>query len=346
VPAAPTGADRAAIVTVIKSVATAQPIAQASATRNKNDCDTGTSDDDGRRQRCHFVVGAFLEPLMTIAVQKRLIARGLLAGAIGGLVAFAFARIIVEPVIGARAIPVGNRGTQAGTAGMRQYGAELFSHGLPANVGMACAVVAFGAAMGGLLAVGFAVSYGRLGSIRPGTLAVLLAADAFAALSVLPSVNYPPSPVSVGGDETATRTGLYLLLVGLSLALIVGAVGLGRRLAGRIGSWNAALLGAGAYGVGIAAAMWLLSPVDQTLKGFPANDVNALRLSSLVTHLVLWAAIAAVFARLASRLINERTAPAVVLRLDDYRERLASPAQTQVRDSETHVPATHGRYQR
>jgi Probable cobalt transporter subunit (CbtA) len=302
--------------------------------------------DDGHRQRCHFVVGAFVEPLMATAVQERLIARGLLAGGIGGMVAFAFVRIIVEPVIGARAIQVGNRGTLAGTAGMGQHGAELFSHGLPAYVGMACAVVVFGAAMGGLLAVAFAVSYGRLSSIRPGTLVLLLAADAFAALSVLPSVNYPPSPVSVGGDETATRIGRYLLLVGLSLALIIGAVWVGRRLAARIGSWNATLVGAGAYGVGIAAAMWLLRPVDQTVKGFPAKDINALRLSSLATHLVLWAAIAPVFAFLASRLINDRTPPAVVLRPDDYWERLASPARTQVCDRETHVPPTHGRYQR
>jgi hypothetical protein len=72
VPAAATRADRAAIVTVMASVATAQPIAQASATKNKNDCDTGISD-DGRRQRCHFAVGAFLERLTAIAVQKRLI---------------------------------------------------------------------------------------------------------------------------------------------------------------------------------------------------------------------------------------------------------------------------------
>jgi Probable cobalt transporter subunit (CbtA) len=147
----------------------------------------------------------------------------------------AFTRIIVEPVIGARA-----------------------SHGLPATVGMACAVVVFGAAMGGLLAVAFAVSYGRLSSIRPGTLVLLLAADAFAALSVLPSVNYPPSPVSVGGDETTTRIGLYLFLVGLSLALIIGAVGVGRRLAARIGSWNATLVGSGAYVVGWASRSWVL----------------------------------------------------------------------------------------
>jgi hypothetical protein len=246
----------------------------------------------------------------TTTVRKRLIARGLLAGAIGGVVAFGFARIIVVPVIGERTIPVG----------------ELF-RGVLANVGIACAIMVFGATMGGLLAVAFAVSYGRLSLIRPGTLALLLAADAFAALSLMPSVSYPPSPVSVGGDETATRIGLYLLLVALSLALIIGGVWVGRRLAARIGSLNATLAGAGAYGIGIAAAMWLLPPVEQTLKGFPANDVNALRLSSLGTHLVLWGAIAAVFAPLASRLIYER---------------LARSAQTQVRGSQTNVPPTHG----
>ncbi len=267
------------------------------------------------QQGRHFVAGASLEPLMAIAVQKRLIARGLLAGAMGGLIAFVFARIIVEPVIGARA-----------------------SHGVQAHVGMACAVVVFGAAMGGLLAVAFAVSYGRLSSIPPGTLVLLLAADAFASLSVLPSVNYPPSPVSVGGDETATRIGLYLLWVGLSLALIIGAVWVGRRLVTRIGSRNAALAGAGAYAVGIAAAVSLLPPVDHILKAFPANDISALRLSSLAAHLVLWATIATVFAPLASRLINAPTPLAGVLRLDDYRERLASPARTQAFDRETPSP--------
>jgi hypothetical protein len=270
------------------------------------------------RQRRHFAAVAFFETVMAaIAVHKRFIARGLLAGGIGGLVAFTFARIIAEP-------------------------AELFSLGQQVNVGMACAVVAFGTALGGLLALAFAVSYGHLSSIRPGTLVLLLAADAFAALSVLPSVNYPPSPVSVGGDETATRTGAYLLLVGLSLVLIIGAVWVGRRLAARLGSWNATLLGAAAYMVGIAAAMWLLPPV----KGLPGHDVIALRLSSLATHLVLWATIAAVFALLVSRLINERSPLAAVVRLDDYRQRLATPAQTPGRDSETHVPPTHGRYQR
>ena len=174
---------------------------------------------------------------------------------------------------------------------------------------------------------------------------MLLAADAFAALSVLPSVKYPPSPLSVSGVQIAPRIGQYLLFVGLPLALIIGAVCVGRRLKTRIGSRNATSVGAGLYGVGMAAAMWLLPPVDQTLKGLPANDVTAVRLGSLAVHLVLWAATAAVFAPLASRLIAEWT-PARVLRLDDYRDRLARPARTQVFDSETPVLPTNGGCQR
>jgi hypothetical protein len=305
-------------LTVIRSVTKARPIAQGSVRRCENDCDTTLFN--------NFAAVAFLELLMAIAVQKRLIARGLLAGAIGGLIAFAVARIIVEVVIGA----------PSGTAGMGQQG----------NVGMACAVVVFGAAMGGLLAVAFAVSYRRLSSLRPATVVVLLAADAFAALSVLPSVIYPLSPVLGGGDKTATRTGLYLLLVGLSLALIIGAVWVGRRLAARIGSWNITLVGAGVYGVGFAAAMWLLPPVDQTIKGFPANDVTAVRLSSLAAHLVLWATIATVFAPLASKVVSAPNRQAGVLRLDDYRERPAIPARTRAFNGETPVPPTHGRFQR
>jgi Probable cobalt transporter subunit (CbtA) len=268
--------------------------------------------------------------LMAIAVQKGFIARGLFAGAVGGFMALAVAQIIVAPVIAAGAIPVGNRGTQTG---------------LSASIWMACAVVAFGVAMGGLLAVAFAVSWGRLSSVRPRNLVLLLAADAFAALSVLPSVNYPPTPVSVRGDETATRIGLYLLLVGMSLALIIGAVWVGRRLAARIGSTKATLVCGSAYAVVVAAAIWLLPPVDQTLKGLPTNDVNTLRLSSLATHLVLWASTAAVFAPMASKLITARTPLAVVLWLDDYRERLASPAQIQATDSQIPAPSTYGGYE-
>lgn len=58
-------------------------------------------------------------------------------------------------------------------------------------------------------------------------------------------------------DIISRRTGLYLLMVGLSVTLAIGAVTLGRRITRRLGTGNATLISAGLYLAGIAAAMWL-----------------------------------------------------------------------------------------
>jgi hypothetical protein len=191
---------------------------------------------------------------------------------------------------------------------------ELFSRGVQANIAMGFGVLAFGVAIGALLAVVLVVAHGRVGSIRPRTTALLLAVAGFAAVYVVPLVKYPPNPPAVGHAETIReRTGLYLLMVGLSIVLAIGGVWLGRRLTGRLGSWNATLVGAGAYLAGIAVAMGLLPAVNETPTGFPADDLYAFRLTALGTQLVLWTTIAVVFARLADRLLD-RTPSAGPLR--------------------------------
>jgi Probable cobalt transporter subunit (CbtA) len=170
---------------------------------------------------------------------------------------------------------------------------------------MGFGVLAFGVAIGALLAVVFVMAHGRVGSIRPRTTAMLIAAAGFAAVYVVPLVKYPPNPPAVGHAETIReRTGLYLLMVGLSIVLAIGSVWLGRRLTGRLGSWNATLVGAGAYLVAVVAVMLVLPPVDETPAGFPADDLYAFRLTALGTQLVLWTTIAVVFARLADRLLD------------------------------------------
>jgi hypothetical protein len=58
-------------------------------------------------------------------VNARLIARGVLAGAVGGLVGFAFARIDAEP-IGGHVINIAGVYRQASSA-VDEPGAELFS---------------------------------------------------------------------------------------------------------------------------------------------------------------------------------------------------------------------------
>jgi len=248
-------------------------------------------------------------------MEQRLIARGVLAGALGGLCAFVFARIFVEPVIG-RAVAFEDARMQVThEQGVHEHGGELFSRGVQANIGMGFGVLAFGVAIGALLAVVLVVAHGRVGSIRPRTTAMLIAAVGFAAVYIVPLVKYPPNPPAVGHAETIReRTGLYLLMVGLSIVLAIGGVWLGRRLTGRLGSWNATLVGAGAYLAVIAVAMWLLPAVDETPQGFPADDLYAFRLTALGTELVLWTTTAVVFAWLAGRLLDPTPSVGVLRR--------------------------------
>jgi len=252
-------------------------------------------------------------------MEKRLIARGLLAGVIGAVLAFVFARLCAEPVIG-RAIAFEDGRTDAENAhGVHEHGVELFTRGVQTNIGLGFGVLIFGVAMGALFAVVFCVVYARSKDIGPQLLSVLLAAGAFVAAYLVPFVKYPPNPPSVGQTDTiGMRTGWYLLMVLISVVLAFVAVWLAGRLTARFGAWNGRLLAAGGYIVVIAVVMVLLPTVDETPQplrddsgaiiypGFPADVLYEFRLLSLATQLVLWVTIGLVFSTLASRLLGER----------------------------------------
>jgi predicted cobalt transporter CbtA len=235
-------------------------------------------------------------------MEKRLIARGLLAGAIGGVLAFLFARTFVEPVI-ARAIAF----EESHEPGGHEHGVELFTRGVQANIGMGFGVLAFGVAMGALFAVVYCVAYGRVGNPSPRLLAVLLAGGMFLSLYLIPLLKYPASPPAASLEETIRqRTLLYLLMVVLSAAMLVAAVALGRSLVERLGGWNATLTAAGAYVAALALVMLMLPTIDETPDHFPADVLYEFRLYSLGTQLVMWAAIGLVFAPLAAWLLGEK----------------------------------------
>ena len=128
--------------------------------------------------------------------------------------------------------------------GGHEHGAEVFTRGVQANIGMGFGVLAFSVAMGALFAVVFAVTYGRVGNVSARLLSLYVAGGMLLSLYVVPALKYPPNPPAVSLDETIRqRTLLYLLMVVLSAALFVGAVYLGRQLAARLGAWNATLVG-------------------------------------------------------------------------------------------------------
>lgn len=100
-------------------------------------------------------------------MEKRLIARGLVAGAIGAVLAFLFARLCAEPVIG-RAIAFEDGRIDVEHAhGVHEHGAELFTRGVQANAGLGFGVLIFGVAMGALFAVLFCVVSAHANDIGP-----------------------------------------------------------------------------------------------------------------------------------------------------------------------------------
>ena len=268
---------------------------------------------------------------------QRLLLRGLLVGAIAGLLAFVFARIFAEPVI-SRAVDYESGRDAAQNALDKALGLpvypedpEIFSRTIQANLGIGAGMILFGAAMGTVFAVVYAVCLGRTGLLRPRTLSVLLAGGGLLAVYLVPFIKYPANPPSIGHSDTIKeRSGFYLLMVLASIVFLVLAVLLGKRLQARFGNWNASLMAGGAFIVGIGIVMAFLpqlgtlavnvanygshateTPLPLTdakgiivYPGFPADDLYSFRLYSVTAQLILWTAIGLLFAPLAERLLR------------------------------------------
>ncbi|MFI0898293.1 CbtA family protein [Streptomyces sp. NPDC020983] len=276
-------------------------------------------------------------------MEKKLVLRGVLAGAVAGLLAFLFARVLAEPYIG-RAMDY-EKGRDAAQAALDRAagiapeaaGSDLFSRTVQADVGIGVGMVAFGMAMGALLAVAYTACLGRVGGLRARTLALLVAGGGFLGLYLVPFLKYPANPPAIGHEETIrARSALYLIMVVCSVAFLAGAVWLGRRLQARFGNWNATLLAGAAFVVAIGAVMLLLPSLGHlgynkehygdhatetpqpltdpeghiVFPGFPADVLFAFRFYSVGAQLLLWSALGLVFAPLAERVLRPAAAAA------------------------------------
>ena len=201
-------------------------------------------------------------------MEKKLILRGVLAGALAGLLAFVFARIFAEPLIQAR-------------PSTTRSGRDAAQAALDKAAGLPAATAGPGhlqphhpgqrrhrrrhdrrsaLAMGALFAVAYAVCLGRVGNLRPRTLALLVAGAGFLGFYLVPFVKYPANPPAIGHAETIQdRGGLYLLMV-VRLGAVPRRGGVARSAAARNGSATGtrrSLAGA-AFVVAIGIVMALL----------------------------------------------------------------------------------------
>ncbi|MGH3614974.1 MAG: CbtA family protein [Pseudonocardia sp.] len=241
---------------------------------------------------------------------RTLLIRGMFAGLVAGVVYFVFAFVFGEPAV---ETAIAYEEQLAVAAGAASDDAPLVSRGVQATIGLAVAVLVYGVAVGGLFALVYAVVYGRIGRLSPRATAAVTALVAFVVISLVPFLKYPANPPASSIDETiGQRTGLYVVMILFSVVLAVGAILLGRRLLGRLGVWNATLIGAGAYVVAAGIVGFLMQPIDETPPDFPAVVLYDFRLASIGGQLVLWASLGLVFGALVDGRAGRRSAAGTV----------------------------------
>ncbi|CAB3806755.1 hypothetical protein LMG28614_06453 [Paraburkholderia ultramafica] len=228
----------------------------------------------------------------------KLLVRGMLAGIAAGLLTFGFARVVGEPQVN-QAISFEEKAESAhGDA----HEPELVSRNTQAGLGLLTGVVVYGAAFGGLFSLVFAYAYGRVGALSARALSAWLALGAFIALVIVPNIKYPANPPSVGDPETiGMRTGLFFLMIAISLAAMVFSLKVRRRAALKLGAWNGSIV-AGLVFVAIIAAVQLSMPaVSEVPTAFPAVLLWKFRIAAIGMQAIMWTTIGLLFGALVER---------------------------------------------
>ncbi|CAE6755948.1 hypothetical protein R69658_02938 [Paraburkholderia aspalathi] len=228
----------------------------------------------------------------------KLLVRGMLAGIAAGLLTFGFARLVGEPQVD-QAISFEEK---ADAAKGEAPEPELVSRGTQAGLGLLTGVVTYGAAFGGLFSLVFAYAYGRVGTLSARALSAWLALGAFITLVIVPNIKYPANPPSVGDPETiGMRTGLFFLMIAISLAAMVFSLKVRRRAALKLGAWNGSIV-AGVVFVAIIAAVQLSMPtINEVPAAFPAVLLWKFRIAAIGMQVIMWTTVGLLFGALVER---------------------------------------------
>lgn len=222
----------------------------------------------------------------------KLLIRGMLAGIAAGLLTFGFAKLVGEPQVD-QAISFEEKLDAAKGEAPEP---ELVSRHTQAGIGLLTGVVTYGAAFGGLFALTFAYAYGRVGRIAPRPLAAWLALAAFVALAIVPNLKYPANPPSVGDPETiGYRTGLFFLMIAISIATMIFSLSVRRHLSARLGKWNASIAAGLVFAAIIAAIQLALPVINEVPAAFPAVVLWKFRVAAIGMQVIMWTTIGLLF---------------------------------------------------
>jgi len=234
-----------------------------------------------------------------------LLLRGMIAGAIAGILVFAFAHTFGEPLVDQAIAFEEAAATAAGEAAEP----EIVSRATQAGMGLFTGVMAYSIAVGGLFALAFAFVHGRFSKLSVRGTAAVIALAAFVAIILVPGIKYPANPPAVGNPDTiGVRTELFFLMIVVSVAALIAAIAFARSLAARFGIWNGAIIAGVAYIVFIGLVQYLLPPINEVPENYSAMVLWRFRTTSLGMHVVLWSVLAAVFGMLAEKRLASQSA--------------------------------------
>ena len=225
--------------------------------------------------------------------------RAVLAGLLAGVAAAVFVGLVAEDSIDA-AIAIEEAGaaaehdtgesTDSGEAAHGHGDDEaLFTRSQQVVGGLAAAVV-FGLVVGVVFGTVYAAIRHKITVGSETGRVLLLAAAAYLATAVLPSLKYPANPPAVGDPDTVNeRTLLYFTFLAAAIILAVAVGMLYKRLAARLERSAAVVSTAAAAlaGVAVLLVVWPASP-DTVAEDFPAQLLWDFRLESLATVTIIW----------------------------------------------------------
>jgi predicted cobalt transporter CbtA len=224
---------------------------------------------------------------------RSLLVRGMLVGLAGGAVAYLTATVLGESAV-----------DQAIAFESAHAAAEepIVSRAAQSTIGLATAAGVYGVAFGGLFALAFAFAYGRIGRIDARTTAALLALGGFVTVGLVPFLTYPPNPPATGSPDTiGKRTALYFIAIAIAIGSALLASYAGRRLAPKLGNWNATLVAVAGFVMFLGLVAFVLPTINEIPDGFPAATLWHFRLASLGTQFATWATIGLLFGGLTHR---------------------------------------------
>ncbi len=220
---------------------------------------------------------------------RRLLKEGVLAGAAGGSALALVLRLIGEGPIG-RAVALEGPG-----------GDEMFSRGTQQVGGMVAAVL-YGAALGAVFTLAYALVRHRLRTPDDWRAAIAVAMAGFAGIFLLPFLKYPANPPAVGDPGTiGRRTALYLLAVAWSVVATWGGWRAWRAFVAKGMPAHKAVPATLATWVTLATVGLIVLPANTDPLAAPATLIWQFRLATVAGAAAFWSVLGLAFGWLRAR---------------------------------------------